>query len=477
MNKKPIPDRVATTLERYLIHGLVYDGYLSHFFPEVYRSDFDRKDVYDFLAMHYEKQTSEEDLFDEFHKAFPKLDERLSQERTKAHEDLRNRHSMENLAFRHLLDEVRKESKKRLIERITALTDFEDQARELREFDADSHGIRNAVIKWYNAVELKEMSKNFKPLQWLIPGFIQAGLVLLVGTHKSGKSYFNLQLAYEIALGGEVLGYPDPDKPGETLMIDAGQTLFLDLEVSKELTWERLEQIAAKRAGELPKGLTIQNYEFLKDAEDLTTRFNEVENWIKAQPNPKLVIIDTKQAFLGVENDPKGRESDYAAAVRTLTPFRDLANKYNITVLITHHTNKGSKYTDPFDRSLGSTGIPATADEILVLDRPRNGQEATLDVTGRRIREARYKLIFDTEADDRTPWQWVGDAKKADLSDTRKEIISVLSGLSQGMTSKQLHESWFPEKTLNNIRVTLSRMVSDKLLSLSDGFYTIREDI
>ena len=62
MNKKPIPDRVATTLERYLIHGLVYDGYLSHFFPEVYRSDFDRKDVYDFLAMHYEKQTSEEDL-------------------------------------------------------------------------------------------------------------------------------------------------------------------------------------------------------------------------------------------------------------------------------------------------------------------------------------------------------------------------------------------------------------------------------
>jgi hypothetical protein len=45
------------------------------------------------------------------------------------------------------------------------------------------------------------------------------------------------------------------------------------------------------------------------------------------------------------------------------------------------------------------------------------------------------------------------------------------------MTAKQLHESWFPEKTLNNIRVTLSRMVSDRLLSLSDGFYTIREDI
>ena len=470
MSKKPIPTETTTSLERHLIWALLYDDAFKTIFPELFRSDLQRKEVYDFLADHYRKGTDTADITADFWKHYPVLANQMEEE---ARNGL-----IESLPHYHgLLEEVRKESEERLRQRLVSLQNPDDVIKEVERFNADRHGIENAIIKWYNAVELKEMSKNFKPLQWLIPGFIQAGLVLLVGTHKSGKSYFNLQLAYEIALGGEVLGYPDPDKPGETLMIDAGQTLFLDLEVSKELTWERLEQIAAKRAGELPKGLTIQNYEFLKDAEDLTTRFNEVENWIKAQPNPKLVIIDTKQAFLGVENDPKGRESDYAAAVRTLTPFRDLANKYNITVLITHHTNKGSKYTDPFDRSLGSTGIPATADEILVLDRPRNGQEATLDVTGRRIREARYKLIFDTDADDRTPWQWVGDAKKADLSDTRKEIISVLSGLSQGMTAKQLHESWFPEKTLNNIRVTLSRMVSDKLLSLSDGFYTIREDI
>jgi len=471
MSKKPISTETTTSLERHLIWMLLYKDHFREYFPFLYRSDLQRKEIYDFLADHYRKGTDTADITADFWKHYPVLTSQIEEEAT----NFRAEDLCQPLFL--IEQKIRKESEERLRQRLVSLQNPDDVIKEVERFNADRHGIRNAVIKWYNAVELKEMSKNFKPLQWLIPGFIQAGLVLLVGTHKSGKSYFNLQLAYEIALGGEVLGYPDPDKPGETLMIDAGQTLFLDLEVSKELTWERLEQIAAKRAGELPKGLTIQNYEFLKDAEDLTTRFNEVENWIKAQPNPKLVIIDTKQAFLGVENDPKGRESDYAAAVRTLTPFRDLANKYNITVLITHHTNKGSKYTDPFDRSLGSTGIPATADEILVLDRPRNGQEATLDVTGRRIREARYKLIFDTDADDRTPWQWVGDAKKADLSDTRKEIISVLSGLSQGMTAKQLHESWFPEKTLNNIRVTLSRMVSDKLLSLSDGFYTIREDI
>lgn len=448
----------TSTLERHLIWALCYEAKFRELFPDVYRSDFQRKELYDFLADHYRKGTDETELIKDFRQHFPTVVETIDKEH---HESLPSYYA--------LLEDVRRESEELLRERLLTLRNPDDAIKEVERFNADRHGIKKAKVKFYNALELREMSKAFKPLQWLIPNLIQSGLVILAGTHKSGKSFFNLQLAYEIALGGDVLGYPHP--------VDSGQTLFLDLEVSKELTWERLEQIAEKRSGVLPKGLTIQNYEFLREADDVASRFQEVEAWIKAQPNPKLVIIDTKQAFLGAEDDPKGRESDYAAAVRTLTPFRDLANKYNITVLLTHHTNKGSKYTDPFDRVLGSSGIAATADETLVLSKPRNEREATLDVTGRRIKEARYKLTFDTEAEDKTPWQWVGDAKKAELSNIRREIIAALSEIKQGMAARDLHENWFPEKTLNNIKVALSRMVSDKLLSVSDGVYKVREDI
>jgi len=461
MSKKPLqisPEYGTSTLERHLLWALLYDAQFRELFPDVYRSDFQRCEIYDFLADHYRKGTDETELIKDFRQHFPTVAETMDKER---YESLPSYYA--------LLEEVRRESGELLRERLLTLQNPDDVIKEVERFNADRHGIKKAKVKFYNALELREMSKAFKPLQWLIPNLIQSGLVILAGTHKSGKSFFNLQLAYEIALGGDVLGYPHP--------VDSGQTLFLDLEVSKELTWERLEQIAEKRGGVLPKGLTIQNYEFLREADDVASRFQEVEAWIKAQPNPKLVIIDTKQAFLGAEDDPKGRESDYAAAVRTLTPFRDLANKYNITVLLTHHTNKGSKYTDPFDRVLGSSGIAATADETLVLSKPRNEREATLDVTGRRIKEARYKLTFDTEAEDKTPWQWVGDAKKAELSNIRREIIAALSEIKQGMAARDLHENWFPEKTLNNIKVALSRMVSDKLLSVSDGVYKVREDI
>ena len=54
--------------------------------------------------------------------------------------------------------------------------------------------------------------------------------------------------------------------------------------------------------------------------------------------NPKLVIIDPIQRYI-----PDGKSMDKANDVRSaLSPIRDLAEKYNCTIIIIMHRNKGS---------------------------------------------------------------------------------------------------------------------------------------
>jgi len=428
MNKKPIPDRVATTLERYLIHGLVYDGYLSHFFPEVYRSDFDRKDVYDFLAMHYEKQTSEEDLFDEFHKAFPKLDERLSQERTKAHEDLRNRHSMENLAFRHLLDEVRKESKKRLIERITALTDFEDQARELREFDADSHGIDDGSkhqLETFTVADL--MKKELPPLEEIIPQILPEGLTVLSGKPKTGKSYLVMDWGLAIAHGGLAMGQ---------LPCKQGSVLYMALEGNERLLKERLTTLGRYFERETS---SVTNLEIALRAKVLDKGgYEQIEGWIKGHPDAKLAIIDTYQK---VKPMKRGNIDDYDAAVETLGRLQEIANEKHISILIVHHNTK-SKTDDDFDAILGTTGIRATTDTNIVLNRTRGGDDSEITVLSiesrQGIPEGRYAYRFK-EAD--TPViLLLGDADEYSISKERAEVLELLKS-DPGLTPSQIGDA------------------------------------
>jgi archaellum biogenesis ATPase FlaH len=442
--------------ERYLLWALLYDAQFYELFPDVYRSDFQRVEIYDFLAKHYTAKTDEAELIKDFRLHFPILSESMDGER---YESLPSYYS--------LLDTVRKESKELLRQRLASLRDPTDGLTDLYTFRENSHGIEKADdgFPFYNAVQLKEMAKDFKPLEWLIPGIIQSGLIFLAGVNKAGKSYLALQLAYELAIGGYVLGYPES--------VDAGQALYLDLENARELTYERLEKMAAKNGGVFPSNLFMFDCQ-LTDGSSVEKRMQLVENWLKAQPKPKLVILDTQEHFSDLT--AIGRESDYSAAVRKLKPLRKLANEYNVTIMSITHASKGSNkhYSDPFDRVIGSAGITATADETLVLETTRMESVAKLHVTGRRVRSGTYKLNFDESADT-LPWRWLGDAKLVEMSDLKKNIVDLLRSTG-GMTAKELHESWFPDSTLNNIRVTLTRLTASNMLSVADGKYKVREN-
>ena len=50
------------------------------------------------------------------------------------------------------------------------------------------------------------LSTPLPPVRWLIPGLLPAGLPLLAGASKAGKSWLCLWLCLQLARGGEIWG-------------------------------------------------------------------------------------------------------------------------------------------------------------------------------------------------------------------------------------------------------------------------------
>ena len=87
---------------------------------------------------------------------------------------------------------------------------------------------------------------------------------------------------------------------------------------------------------------------------------------------PKLVIIDPIQRYI-----PTGKSMDKANDVRSaLSPIRDLAEKYECTVLIIMHRNKGNSNgkIPSLYRALGSIDFVGTARGMLTAEQTNKGK-------------------------------------------------------------------------------------------------------
>lgn len=225
---------------------------------------------------------------------------------------------------------------------------------------------------------------DIPPVRWAVPGIVPDGLTLLAGPPKLGKSWLVLDLAIQVAAGGRFL---DSD-------VEQGDALYLALEDNpRRLRGRALMLLAGApapgrlelwtRAGKLSNGL-----------------IPDVEAWLDAQADPRLVIIDT----LGRVQDNgtlDSKDGGYADAVEALAGLQDVAAARGVAIVVITHTKKGgwANGGDPLEAVLGSQGYAGTADSILVLKRERGEECGELFVTGREIEEeTRLKLRFDDQA-------------------------------------------------------------------------------
>jgi RecA-family ATPase len=192
----------------------------------------------------------------------------------------------------------------------------------------------------FSAAELQTMT--FPPLKFILPDLVPEGATLLVSRPKLGKSWLVLDVAIATAAGRFTLG---------TLKPAAGDVLYLALEDGRRRLQRRITKVLPTFSITWSQNLEIATEWPRADQGGLA----DIEGWLKAHPNARLVIIDTLAQFRKLSTG-KGQlyPEDYAA----ISGLQKLASTYNVGIIIVHHDRK-SEADDVFDMCRARLGSPA----------------------------------------------------------------------------------------------------------------------
>ena len=103
----------------------------------------------------------------------------------------------------------------------------------------------------------------------------------------------------------------------------------------------------------------------------------------------KAVFIDVMEHCL-----KPAQIRDYSYYMTELGRWAKLAQHYEIALVMVTHTGKnaGQNYSDPIDHIIGSAGITAAADWILIMQKSQDGQAATLYSEGKMGAASEHSL-------------------------------------------------------------------------------------
>lgn len=209
--------------------------------------------------------------------------------------------------------------------------------------------IKPTQVKSSASLQIVNMSTiRAQAINWLWYGWLPLGkMTILAGAGGCGKTNLSLALIATITTGGDfpdgskctnvgkVLIYSTEDDPADTLL---PRLMANGADISKI-------DIIAGRINE--KG---ENEPF-----DPSQDFPKIEQYIKANPDVKLLMIDPIVSAVGGDMN---KANDVR---KSLQPLVDLANEYKFAVLGITHFSKGSAGSTPADRIIGSQAFTALA--------------------------------------------------------------------------------------------------------------------
>jgi len=225
-------------------------------------------------------------------------------------------------------------------------------------------------LKTVTGKELFEM--ELQEPRVIVENILPAGLHILAGSPKIGKSWLAIWLCNRIATGQDVWGFKTAQ----------GRTLYLCLEDNLPRIKSRLMSITEEGSA---------NTAFATEALSLGAGLNEqIECFIQKHPDTLLIVIDTLQK-IRQQVDTLSYGNDYADIGR----LKKIADTYDIAIVCINHLRK-MKDDDPFNMISGTTGLSGSADGMFVLKREnRSSGDAVLYATGRDIADLELPLEFD----------------------------------------------------------------------------------
>ncbi|MFL6435989.1 MAG: AAA family ATPase [Terriglobales bacterium] len=180
-------------------------------------------------------------------------------------------------------------------------------------------------------------------IPYVVDGLLpSAGLSVLAGKAKCGKSTLTRQLAVAVVQGQSFLGRSTTK----------GSVLLFAIEEKESEIARHLLQLGARASDPI---------RVLCGAIQKNEAVPRLEAALQAEPDVQLVIIDPLLRFLSVRDG-----NDYVQVNDQMEKLLDLARRYDTHILTIHHLKKRLT-EDPVDGALGSVAISAGADTVLCL--------------------------------------------------------------------------------------------------------------
>ncbi len=226
-------------------------------------------------------------------------------------------------------------------------------------------------------ISLGELFENtYEGQAPIIDGLLSAGIFILAGAPKTGKSFLVAQIAYHVSTGQNLWNYT----------VRQGTVLYLALEDDYRRLQSRMYRMFGVESNE--------QLHFAIYAKQLGSGLDEqLQQFVKEHPNTKLIIIDTLQKI----RETQGEKYSYANDYELIGRLKRFAEKYGVCILVVHHTRK-QQAEDKFDRISGTNGLLGAADGALILEKEkRTSGSAVLDLSSRDAQDQRLYLMRDEE--------------------------------------------------------------------------------
>ena len=280
-----------------------------------------------------------------------------------------------------------------------------------------------------------------------MPGLIVEGCLLLAGRPKLGKSWLTLDIGLAVAMGGKCF-------------IDRqcvqGDVLYLALEDGDKRLQRRGSKLLPTFTGEWPANFHYAT-EWPRGADGLA----EIEKWVAGHKEARLVVVDILAKF---RVPTSGKRAPYEQDYEALSGLQHVAQKYQITVIVVHHTRKAGG-EDPVDEISGTLGIAGAADAFMII-KADAGKNKTMVIRGRDIEEKELAVKF---AKGTCKWEILGDPETVNMSEARVKILEALKQMGEPMSPKDLQDiTRLDKKTIEN---HLLRMMPDQVERIGRGKY------